>query len=129
MTKGTVLRVRISDDLYQKIKIISRGQKSVSDYVRDAIRKDLKETGDEAIKFADLISRIESTDITQIAAKVELTLSKLERLRMLDDILYFARRSDIAIEEFAVRRLARSDFIKDFLEKIKTEMEKEVRRQ
>lgn len=125
MTKGTVLRVRISDDLYQKIKTISRGQRSVSDYVRDAIRKDLKETGEEAMKFADLISRIESTDIAQIAAKVEVVLSRLERLRMLDDILYFARRSDVAIEDFAVRRLARSDFIKDYLEKIKTEMEKE----
>jgi len=130
MSKSVFVGFRISRGEYTKLRALA-GDKSISVYVRGLIEREVEADKREANDFAKLLEKIENADLSKIAEKVNTIYEKIDGagLNKITDAMQIlnrniikahdkAKRAEILIEEFALRRLSRSDFKEEYLKSV-----------
>lgn len=119
MANNRKITLRISETDFKKIEVMKNGG-TMSQFFRDLIRGAVANERAEAESFLKLLEKIDSSDLSKIAEKVE-RIEVVEKY--LKRIFGEGVRANIAIEELAKRRLGRSDFYQQYLEEIEKRLE------
>lgn len=119
MAKTKRLSLRLSESDFQKIEGMRNG-KTLTQFFRDLVRAAVANEREEAESFLKLLEKIDSSDLSKIAEKVERIVLVEKYLKR---ILGESIRANIAIEELAKRRLGRSDFYQQYLDEIEKRLE------
>jgi len=138
MEKSKPLSIRISNSEFEQIESMKLKNETMSQTARRLLVQAVQNEREDIEGWKDLVARIENADISEISKKIDglmTVLSQLEKAetekgekheKYLRRITAESVRANIAIEELARRRLARSDFFKEYLDEVDRRLE-EVR--
>lgn len=119
MAKTRFIGFKISENDFQKIEAMRNG-KTLTQFFKDLVKTAIENEKAEANSFLKLLEKIDSSDLSKIAEKVErIPLVEKYLKRILGETI----RANIAIEELAKRRLGRSDFYQQYLDEIERRLE------
>lgn len=119
MAKTKRINLRISETDFRKIEAMRNGR-TITQFFKDLVRDAIANERAETESFLKLLEKIDSSDLSKIAEKVE-RIEVVEKY--LKRIFGEGVRANIAIEELAKRRLGRSDFFQQYLDEIEKRLE------
>lgn len=132
MAKERRVSLRLSDATFKKINAIRNG-KSINRFFEDLIENAEKKEVEDANTFLKLMQKIDASDLSKLVQKVDTIIEMLntvdtakvnERVeKFLKRILYESVRANVGIEEFARRRLMRTDLYQEYLRDIEKRMQ------
>lgn len=119
MGRTRFIGLRISETDFRKIEAMRNGR-TITQFFKDLVRAAVANERAEAESFLKLLEKINNSDLSKIAEKVE----RIELVeKYLKRIYGESIRANIAVEELAKRRLGRSDFFQQFLNEIENRLE------
>mgnify|MGYP001349962064 CR=1 FL=1 len=117
---GKTIGVWVSDEEYESIKTLAGG--NVSNYLKQLLVQGIdgqyERVESETSAFKKLLEKIEEITAKGNGGPAEISEDGAIILKYLKQILGQTVKANIAIEELAKRRLARSDIFADYLQAI-----------
>ena len=117
---GKTISIWVSDEEYESIKTLAGG--NVSGYLKHLLMQGIdghyEQVESETSAFKKLLEKIEEITVKGNGGPTEISGDGAMILKYLKRILGETVKANIAIEELAKRRLARSDIFADYLQAI-----------